>query len=109
MKLPHAEDVRIDESKVRGYLLSASHPIGRSKARLFAAIGFNQGSAAAFIDELRRIAATEDVSADVVTPFGRKYAVHGHLRGPVGSRPVATIWLLEHGQKRVRLVTVRPR
>jgi uncharacterized protein DUF6883 len=109
VKLPHAEDVHIDEAKVRGYLLSASHPIGRSKARVFAALGFNPGSPAAFIAELRRLAATEEVSEHVETSFGRKYTVHGHLQGPVGSRSVATVWLLEHGQKRVRLVTVRPR
>jgi hypothetical protein len=100
MKLPHADDVRIDEGKVRGYLPSASHPIGRSKARVFAALGFNQDATAAFIAELRRIVATADVSADVETPFGRKYTIYGDLSGPLGSRPVATVWLLEHGQKR---------
>lgn len=82
MKLPGAEDVRIDQNKVRGYLLSSSHPLGASKARLFAALGFNQATSGTFVAELRRIARTDRV---------------------------VTIWLVEPGQKRARLVTVRPR
>jgi len=109
MKLPNADDVRIDERKVRGYLLSESHPIGRFKARVFAALGFDGSAAQAFIGELRRLAAAGDVSEVVETPFGQKYAVPGDLRGPLGAAPVVTIWFLEPGQERVRLVTVRPR
>jgi len=42
VKLPNADRVRIDERKVRGYLLSPSHPVGRFKARVFAALGFGE-------------------------------------------------------------------
>lgn len=41
MKLPRAEEVQIDARKVRGYLLSQSHPVGRFKARVLAAVGFD--------------------------------------------------------------------
>jgi hypothetical protein len=109
VKLPGAEDVRIDQHKVRGYLLSSSHPLGASKARLFAALGFNQATSGTFVAELRRIARTQEVSETVTTPFGQKYMVPGLLSGALGSRRVVTIWLVEPGQKRARLVTVRPR
>ncbi len=109
MKLPHADDVRIDERKVRGYLLSETHPVGRFKARVFAALGFDDSAAQAFIGELRRLAAGGDISEMVETPFGQKYAVPGDLQGPLGTAPVLTVWFLERGQERVRLVTVRPR
>jgi len=40
MKLPNAERAVIDERKVREYLLSKSHPIGRFKATFLARAGF---------------------------------------------------------------------
>jgi len=57
MKLPRAEAVRIDARKVGNYLLSQTHPVGRYKARIFAAVGFDDTLTDAFIDEVRRIAA----------------------------------------------------
>lgn len=109
MKLPGADHIRIDERKIRDYLLSSSHPVGRFKARLFAAIGFDQRTAEAFIAEIRRVAAEGDVEEAEPTEFGRKYTVPGELRGTSGTLQVLTVWLEEHGQERVRLVTVRPR
>ena len=109
MKLPNADRVRIDERKVRGYLLSPSHPVGRFKARVFAALGFGEGTAEPFMAELRRIAAAGEVAEVEDTAFGRKYTVPGDLTGPAGSAHVLTVWIQEPGQEDVRLVTVRPR
>ena len=41
MKLPNAGATVIDERKVRDYLLSKAHPIGRFKASFFARAGFD--------------------------------------------------------------------
>lgn len=57
MKLPAGGDVLVEERKVLEYLLSRSHPVGRFKARVFAALGFESTNVAAFIEEVRRIAA----------------------------------------------------
>ncbi len=109
MKLPAGGDVLIEERKVREYLLSRAHPVGRFKARVFAALGYESGNVEAFIGELRRIAATDEVSDVVKTSFGEKYMVPGDLKGPLGELPVVTVWFLERGLERARLVTVRPR
>ena len=109
MKLPRADEVRIDERKVRGYLLSRTHPVGRFKARIFAALGFEETTTDAFIAEVRRIAAAGEVSEVEDTEFGRKYTVPGDLRGPAGVGEVLTVWIQESGQTDVRLVTVRSR
>ena len=109
MKLPEAHRVRIDEEKIRSYLLSRTHPVGRFKARVFAALGFEEGNAQAFISELRRIAATGEVAEVEDMKFGRKYTVPGDLIGPADSAQVSTIWIQEAGASDVRLVTVRPR
>ena len=108
MRLPGAKHVRIDERKVRDYLLSKTHPVGRFKARVFASIGFDANALAAFAKELRRIAAEGDVTEVEDIGFGRKYTVPGELRGPAGTVRVFTVWILEAGQQDVRLVTVRP-
>ncbi len=109
MKLPHDGDVIIDERKVQDYLLSGSHPVGRFKARLFAALGFNSSTSSAFIAELRRIATVGNASEAIETSFGKKYLVPGELKGPLGELPVFTVWFQERGEERARLVTVRPR
>ena len=108
-RLPGAGRVEIEDRKVRGYLLSRTHPVGRFKARLFAAIGFKEGTAEAFVAEVRRIAAEGEVVGIEDTEFGRKYTVHGELAGPRGAAWVSTIWIQERGKAHVRLVTVRPR
>ena len=109
MKVPAGGDVIVEERKVEEYLLSRSHPVGRFKARVFAAIGFDSKNVATFIAELRRIAAAGEVSEVVGTNFGEKYIVPGDMVGPLGGLPVITVWFLEPGQERARLVTVRPR
>ena len=50
MKLPHHDDVQIDIRKVRDYLLSPVHPVGRFKARVFKALGFDVATTDAFGD-----------------------------------------------------------
>jgi len=109
LKIPKEDDVRVDEGKVRNYLLSESHTVGRFKARFFAAVGFDSSGVPAFIGELRRIAAAGQVSEIMETPFGQKYLIPGDLKGPLGTVPVLTVWFRGHGEERARLVTVRPR
>jgi hypothetical protein len=77
VKLPGAEHVRIDERKVRGYLLSKTHSVGRFKARFFSTLGFDEAFAGGFIAEVRRIAVRGEVSEVQDTEFGRKYTVAG--------------------------------
>jgi hypothetical protein len=108
VKLPRADRVQIDMRKVSDYLLSPLHPVGRFKARVFRALGFDQATLAAFVAEVRRIAAQGEVAEVEDFQFGRKYTVPGELKGPHGTARVVTVWMQEAGQEDVRLVTVRP-
>jgi hypothetical protein len=83
--------------------------VGRFKARVFAALGFDEANAEAFGVEVRRIASVGEVSEVEDTEFGRKYTVPGDLNGPAGTAQVLTVWIQETRQADVRLVTVRPR
>ena len=109
MRLPGGGDARIDPHKIRGYLLSRTHPVGRFKARVFAAAGFTEATLDEFVAEVRRVAAEGDLSQVEDTTFGRKYTVSGVLSGPAGAIQVLTVWIEEPGQRGVRLVTVQPR
>ena len=45
MKLPNWEKAYIQPQKLTGYLLSETHSVGRSKAKLLRAFGFNEKTA----------------------------------------------------------------
>jgi len=53
MRLPNAEDARVDREKLTDYLLCVSHPDGASKAEFFARLGFRLEDWAALADALR--------------------------------------------------------
>jgi hypothetical protein len=108
VKLPQAERVEIDVRKVSDYLLSSAHPVGRFKARVFRALGFDQVTLDPFVAEVRRIAAQGTVAEVEDFEFGRKYTVPGELKGPRGTARVVTVWIQAMGREDVRLVTVRP-
>jgi hypothetical protein len=109
VKLPKADTVRIDEAKVRDYLLSKSHPVGRFKARVFAAVGFDEATASEFVRQIRSIGDAGEVLSFEDTEFGRKYTVPGSLVGAKGTLAVLTVWIQEPRREDVRLVTVLPR
>jgi hypothetical protein len=109
LKLPGADRVRIDDLKVRGYLLSPTHLVGRFKARVFASAGFGDSTAELFMSELRRIAVSGQVERTEDIEFGRKHTGPGELRGPAGVVQVLTVWIQGPDEAAPRLVTVHPR
>jgi hypothetical protein len=109
VRLPNADRAIVDPAKVRDYLLSPEHPVGRAKARFFAALGFTR---ATWPDLQRaRLAHGAAGAAELlpVTPYGQKYVVRGMLQGPAGASAAAvTIWIVLHGEDAPRLVTAYP-
>jgi hypothetical protein len=73
VKLLNAERVVIDARKVRGYLLSRSHPIGRFKAAYFARAGFEAGNWADLVSQLRELAVGGEAVPGATTEYGQKY------------------------------------
>jgi hypothetical protein len=94
--LPNPDNALVGVKKIRDYLLSSTHPIGRFKAAFFAAL----------VLELARVG--------VVTPgmpgaFGRKLEVSGRLVGPNGrSAFITTVWIVRTGEDFARFVTAFP-
>ena len=109
MKLPNAQKVVIEERKIRDYLLSDSHPIGRFKASFFGRLGFRQSNWDEFRDALLPLALEGDAEEQASTEHGRKFLISGTISGPSGQAKVVSVWLVSVGDDVPRLVTVYPR
>jgi len=55
VKLPNIDDAVIEPLKLRNYLLSSTHPIGRFKAAFFHSIGFAEDNWEALETEIRAL------------------------------------------------------
>src|SRR5262249_48103247 len=82
--LPNPERAIVAPSKLRDYLLSASHPIGRFKATVFTALGYSQEDWETLRDDLLRIARSGSAVLCEFGTFGQKFEVGGILVGPSG-------------------------
>ena len=110
MKLPNGEQAIIDERKVREYLLSPSHPVGRFGLKFFAGIGFGPDTWRPFIAALAELDEKGEARSAEEGEFGRKHSASGLLVGPRGRAvSVVSIWIVEPGSDRPRLVTVYPK
>ena len=108
--LPNYQHAFIDPSKVRDYLLSPSHPIGRFKASVFSALGYTQENWQQLRDDLFRLAQTGIVSPGQPSSFGQTFEVGGNLVGPSGrTGPFITVWMVRNGEDIPRFVTAFPR
>jgi hypothetical protein len=108
VKVPGADRAIVDDAKVRDYLLSSDHPIGRAKARFFRRLGFEAAHWRALQTALREHA-FQEAEQTAGTPFGQKYLVRGMIQGPSGvAATVTSVWIVLRGEDVPRLVTVYP-
>ena len=109
IRLPNRESAYVPEQKLTEYLLSETHPDGRSKARLFYAAGFDMTKVNILEQGLISIAQTGHVEAVTTTVHGTKYVVDGTLTSPNGNLiQIRTVWIIDIGQYAPRLVTAYP-
>lgn len=110
MKLPSGDIAVIDAPKVRDYLLSPEHPVGRFKAAFFATIGYARDDWQRLASDLREIAATGEATPGPANQYGRKYEVHATLRGESGlTGEIVTVWIIVANEAAPRFVTAYPR
>lgn len=109
MELPNRTKAYIPTSKITAYLLSESHAVGKSKARFFKSLGFDENNIEEFEQRLIKIAQTNEVKEASETPFGIKYVVDGALENPKGVIiRVRTVWIIEADSDKPRFVTAYP-
>ena len=108
-RLPRATDAVVDEIKVRDYLLSAEHPVGRSKARFFESLGYRRESWNRLRLDLLELAHHGEAIPGIPGPYGLKYEVRATLSGPTSRwARIVTVWIVLEGEEIPRFVTAYP-
>ena len=77
MMLPRAEHAIVDATKLRDYLLSHEHPVGRFKAAFFETLGYAQGDWKLLHTDLLDLCRRSEATAGRPSEFGQKYEVRG--------------------------------
>ena len=108
-KVPNHDRAVIDERKVRDYLLSPVHPIGRHKARFFYRLGYRREAWKRLAGDLEGILMDGSIVNVEKTIYGDKYIVKGLLKGPSGETVgVTTVWVVKKSEDSPRLITAYP-
>ena len=109
MQIPNADRATIEPAKLRDYLLSSTHPIGRFKARFFTALGFTADRWGELGEALRIQHLTQNAVAVPATGHGQKYTIRAILNGPTGqSAIVVSVWFIPARGEVPRFVTAYP-
>lgn len=108
MKLPNASNAIISPEKLRDYLLSPTHAIGRYKATFFRGLGYSQGDWQTLAEQLRGMLGGDAIDAES-NEYGRKFLVRGTLTGLNGqSADIVTVWIVLAETDTPRFVTAYP-
>ena len=109
MKLPQGGRALVEDAKVRDYLLSDEHPVGRFKARAFASAGYRRENWQRLRDDLCTLGAVIEVVPGPADRFGQRFVGRGWLVGPADiPLPVVTVWLIPSAGEAPRLITAYP-
>lgn len=109
MRLPNADRAVVEDAKVRDYLLSPTHPIGRFKSIFFAALGFSVDGWQLLRDILLDLGRNGDAKPGQPSPYGTKFEIRAIVEGPSGRRAhVTTVWMVSNGQDLPHFVTAFP-
>jgi hypothetical protein len=103
-----ADTAVIPAEKVRDYLLSPAHTIGRYKSEFFRSLGYAQDQWQILERDLRAALASE-AQPTSATEYGQKFSVRGVLMGPNGrTGRIQAIWIILRGETAPRFVTAYP-
>ena len=84
MNLPNSEKAVVTPDKLKDYLLSKNHLVGRWKASYFRSIGFNETNVNELKNPLLDVAHSGEVKSTTPSVFGVKYVVKGKILRQMG-------------------------
>ncbi len=109
MQLPNRGNAHIPQPKLKDYLLSETHAVGRAKAKFLGAFGFDETNIELLERGLIAITQNQEVKTVTSSPHGTKYVIDGFLQSPSGNFvSMTTVWIIDKGQDRPRFVTAFP-
>ena len=111
MKLPYRRNAIVPKQKLTEYLLSLTHEKGKSKAKFFRGIGFDEFNLERLEEGLIKIAKSNEVQkvdkakSDILI----KYVIDGFIDSPNGRKyKIRTIWGIRIDNKIPRFITAIP-
>jgi len=75
MRIPNANKAVIDSEKLRNYILSPIHPVGRLKATFFKKLGYSTENWKVLEQDLRNQILSQNVNEVKETRYGRYYSL----------------------------------
>ncbi|HEV7301421.1 MAG TPA: hypothetical protein VGN72_18810 [Tepidisphaeraceae bacterium] len=108
-RLPNGDRAVVDPRKLIDYCLSATHPVGKHKARLFAsAIGITPDEWGLLHSALLKAAQEGDAVGTDRSPYGQKYEIRFPMLAKDGrTATLLSVWII--GSDEIpRLVTCYP-
>lgn len=104
--MPNAERAVVDTRKLRDYCLSADHPRGRHKARVFQSVlGFTSAGAEDLRQRLIEAASSNQAMAGERDDYGERYSVETPMVGPAGQGVIRSLWIVRAGEDFPRFVS----
>ena len=108
MRVPNWEQAVVDRRKLQEYLLSATHSVGRFKARYFSALGYESEQWEVLEADLRKTLDSE-AAEPTDSEFGTKFTIRGNIVGPSGRKAtIKTVWIILNNEEILRFVTTYP-
>lgn len=109
LRLPNIENAVIHPQKLRDYLLSPLHPVGRFKALFFSSLGYTQEHWKQFQEDLRHQHLGRDALLRQKNRYGEKYEIRGKIKGPAGkTAEVVSVWIILVDEDFPRFITAYP-
>ena len=110
MKIPNADKAIIGEDKLREYLLNVRHQRGGPKARLLVSRGYRPDQWQRLEQDIRAQHLTAEVAVTTASDYGTRFEIVAPLVGPLDRAvPFRSIWQIDTGTHRPRLLTIYPR
>jgi hypothetical protein len=109
VRLPNAERAIVDDRKIRDYLLSTEHPVGRFKATFFQSLGYSASDPKLLQEALLAHGGLGEAETGEASAYGQRYRVRGMLRGLAGrAASVVSVWIVPAGEEVPRFITAFP-
>jgi hypothetical protein len=106
MRLPNGDKAIIEIAKLREYCLSATHPRGKHKARVFqSALGISAEHAEELRDRLLAAASNEDAIIGDSDRYGIRYIIDSAMIRRGHSAVVRSCWIILNSDSVPRFVT----
>jgi hypothetical protein len=106
VQLPNADRAIVPVAKLRDYSLNPSHPEGKHKARVFAALlGFTKTDAERLRELILVAVLTHEAAQGATDEHGMRYIVDFETRGLHGPVMIRTAWHIDAGEAIPRLVS----